>query len=45
MYDLLREVPLLAGLGDTDLEHPRRVVGEVRLSAGEELSAEDSPGG
>ena len=44
MYELLRKVPLFAGLPDTDLEHLRQVVGGVRLSAGEELSVEYSPG-
>ena len=45
MYELLRKVPLFAGLPDTDSEHLRRVVGKVWPSAGEELFAEDSPGG
>ncbi len=44
MYDLLRKVPLFAGLPDADLKHLRQVVGKVRLSAGEELFAEDSSG-
>ncbi len=44
MYELLRKVPLFAGLSDTDLEHLCQVVEEVRLSAGEELFAEGSTG-
>ncbi len=43
MYELLWEVPLFAGLSDTDLAHLSQVVEEVRLSATEELFAEGSP--
>ncbi len=44
MYELLRKVPLFAGLSDADLAHLCQEVEEVRLSAGEELFAEGSPG-
>ncbi len=44
MYELLRKVPPFAGPPDTDLERLCRMVEEVRLSGGEELFAEDSPG-
>lgn len=44
MYELLRKVPLFAGLSDTDLEHLCRMVEEVRLSAREELFTDGSPG-
>ncbi len=44
MYELLSKMPLFAGPPDADSERMRQVAGEVRLSAGEELLAEDSPG-
>ncbi len=44
MYEVLRKVPLFADLPDADLKHLCQVVEEVRLSAGEELFAEGSPG-
>ncbi len=44
MYELLRKVPLFAGLSDADLAHLCQEVEEVRLSAGEELFVEGSPG-
>lgn len=34
MYELLRRVPLVAGLPDTDLEHLRQVVGECGYPQG-----------
>ena len=36
MYELVRKVPLIASLADTDLEHLRHVAGEEWISAGEE---------
>lgn len=44
MYELLRKVPLLAGLSDADFAYLYQEVEEVRLSAGEELFADGSPG-
>ncbi len=44
MYEILRKVARFAGLPDTDSERLRRVFGEVWLSAGEELSADDNRG-
>ncbi len=44
MYELLKKVPLFAGLPDADLKHLCQVVEEVRLSAREELFTEGSPG-
>ena len=44
MYELLRKVPLFAGLSDTDLTHLCQAVEEVRLSSTEELFAEGNPG-
>ena len=44
MFDFLRKIPLFADLPDEDLKHLCRLVEEVRISAGEELFAEGSPG-
>jgi predicted CoA-binding protein/signal transduction histidine kinase len=44
MYDFLRQVPFFADLPDDDLERLCQMVAVVRLSAGEELFAEGSPG-
>ena len=43
-YDVLKKVPLFAGLPEADLEHLCQEIEEVRLAAGEELFAEGSPG-
>ena len=44
MYEVLKSVPLFADLPEANLEHLCQEVEEVRLSAGEELFAEGSPG-
>jgi signal transduction histidine kinase len=44
MFDFLRRIPLFAGLPEADLRHLCEMVGEVRLSPGEKLFAEGSPG-
>jgi len=44
MYSFLKKVPLFADLPEADLERLCQMVTEVRLSAGEELFSEGSPG-
>ncbi|MFQ5794934.1 MAG: CoA-binding protein [Candidatus Bipolaricaulia bacterium] len=44
MYDFLKKVPLFADLSEADLKHLCEMAEEVRLSAGQELFAEGSPG-
>ena len=44
MYEFLKKAPLFADLPDADLEHLCQEAREVRLSVGEELFAEGSPG-
>lgn len=44
MIDFLKKVPLFAGLPEADLELLCRMAEEVRLSTGEKLFAEGSPG-
>ena len=44
MYDFLNKVPLFANLPEADLKRLSQMVEEVRLSAGQELFAEGSPG-
>ncbi len=44
MFDFLNKIPLFADLPDDDLRHLCHMVEEVRLSPGEELFAEGSPG-
>ena len=44
MFDFLKRVPLFADLPDSDLKLLCDMAEEVRLSAGEELFAEGSPG-
>jgi signal transduction histidine kinase len=45
MYESLRKIHLIAGLSDADLELLSQTVGEVRLSAKEELVAQGDAGG
>jgi signal transduction histidine kinase len=44
MFDFLRKVPLFADLPEADLRHLCGMVAEVRLTPGEELFSEGSPG-
>jgi PAS domain S-box-containing protein len=44
MYNFLKKVPLFADLPEADLKRLGQIVEEVRLSTGEELFAEGSPG-
>lgn len=44
MYDFLKEVEFFAELPEADLERLCQIIEEVKLSAGQELFAEGSPG-